>query len=166
GAAAAAFASGQMDGVAVFAPFTTQALKRPGSRALFTSKEFPGSIPDHLVVNGALLKERPQDVQKLVNAWFMTVDYIKSKPQDALKIMAKRAGVPEAEYKEYDAGTTIFSVAENKTAFQSGNDMSRLNFAAQEIGKFLLDNKFIEKPLDASKLFDSRFVDAYAPQKK
>ena len=46
GAAAAAFATGQMDGVGVFAPFTTQALQREGSHVLFTSADFPGAIPD------------------------------------------------------------------------------------------------------------------------
>jgi NitT/TauT family transport system substrate-binding protein len=42
GQAAAAF-GGQVDAVAVFAPFTTQALKRPSSKELFSSKEFPGA---------------------------------------------------------------------------------------------------------------------------
>lgn len=51
GQAAAAFVSGQVDAVAVFAPFTTQALRRSGSKELFSSKDFPGAIPDHLVVN-------------------------------------------------------------------------------------------------------------------
>ncbi len=166
GAASAAFAAGQMDGVGVFAPFTTQALKRSGSYPLLTSKEFPGAIPDHLVVTGTLGKERPADVQKLVDAWFMTVDYIKANPQKAQAIMAKRAGVSEAEYKEYDAGTTIFSLQQNASAFEAGNDMTRLNFAAQEVGKFLLDNKFIEKPLDISQVFDPRFVRAYADKKR
>jgi NitT/TauT family transport system substrate-binding protein len=41
GAAAASFAAGQLDAVGAFAPFTTQALKRSGSKVLFTSKDFP-----------------------------------------------------------------------------------------------------------------------------
>lgn len=46
GQAAAAFVGGKVDGVGVFAPFTNQALKRPGSKELFSSKDFPGAIPD------------------------------------------------------------------------------------------------------------------------
>ncbi len=49
-AAAAAFVAGQVDAVGVFAPFTTTALERPGSKAIATSADFPGAIPDHLVV--------------------------------------------------------------------------------------------------------------------
>ena len=41
GAAAAAFAAGKVDAAGVYAPFTTQALKRPGSKALSTSKDHP-----------------------------------------------------------------------------------------------------------------------------
>src|SRR2546427_153042 len=47
-AAAAAFAAGQVDAVGAFAPFTTTALARPGSRAVATSAQFAGAIPDHL----------------------------------------------------------------------------------------------------------------------
>ena len=42
-AAAAAFAGGEFDCVAVFAPFTIQALEREGSAVLFSSADFPGA---------------------------------------------------------------------------------------------------------------------------
>jgi NitT/TauT family transport system substrate-binding protein len=44
GQAAAAFVAGKVDAAAVFAPFTTQALKRPDSKELFSSKDFPGQF--------------------------------------------------------------------------------------------------------------------------
>ena len=70
---------------------------------------------------------------------------MKANPEKALSIMAKRAGVSTAEYKEYDSGTTIFTLAQNTAAFTPGNDMTHLDYAAKEISKFLLDNGFIEK---------------------
>jgi NitT/TauT family transport system substrate-binding protein len=165
GAAAAAFASGQLDAVAVFAPFTTQALKRTGSHTLISSKEFPGSIPDHLVVTASLVKDRPQDVQKLVNAWYLTLDYIKANPAKARLIMAKRAGVSESEYADYDAGTTIFTQQQAQSAFEPGNDMTHLDFAAKEIGRFLLDNGFVKEQVNLAGLFEPRFVREYAGAK-
>ncbi len=68
GAAAAAFASGQVAAVGVFAPFTTEALKREGAHTLFSSKDYPGAIPDHLVVSRKLVDERAADFKNLVNA--------------------------------------------------------------------------------------------------
>ena len=68
-AAAAAFAGGQFDCVGVFAPFTLQALKRPGSHVVFSSKDFPGTIPDHLVATADAAADA-EAMQKLVDAWY------------------------------------------------------------------------------------------------
>ena len=161
-AAAAAFASGQVDGVGAFAPFTSEALKRDGSKALFTSKDFPGAIPDHLVVASTFVQDRPDDVQKLVDAWFDTITFVKSNPEESVAIMAKRAGVSPEEYLSYDAGTTIFSVADNIEAFSPGSDRKHLSFAAPEISTFLLNTKLIEKAPDLNGLFEPKFVQARA----
>lgn len=166
GKAAAAFVAGQVDAVGVFAPFTTQALKRPGSKELFSSKNFPGAIPDHLVVSRKMVDERPQEVQSMVDTWFATLDYIKANRDKAYEIMAKRAGVTVDEYKAYDEGTKIFTIEENLKAFQPGNSMSSLPYAAQEISKFLVTAGLAKQTPDLSKLFDDRFVKAYAEKAK
>ena len=166
GAAAAAFVAGQVDAVGVFAPFTNKALERPGSKELFSSKDFPGAIPDHLVVSRTLLKERPQDVQALVNTWFATLDFIRTNREKAYAIMAKRAGVTVEEYKKYDAGTKLFSIEDNLKAFSPGNNMTSLAYAAQEISKFLVEAKLAQQAPNLSQIFDDQFVKAYAAQKK
>lgn len=166
GKAAAAFVAGQVDAVGVFAPFTTQALKRPGSKELFSSKDFPGAIPDHLVVSRKMVDERPQEVQSMVNTWFATIDYIKANRDKAYEIMAKRAGVTVDEYKAYDEGTKIFTIEENLKAFQPDNSMASLPYAAQEISKFLVTAGLAKQVPDLSKLFDDRFVKAYAENAK
>ncbi|MBW4688893.1 MAG: ABC transporter substrate-binding protein [Komarekiella atlantica HA4396-MV6] len=166
GAAAAAFVAGQVDAVGVFAPFTTKALSRSGSKELFSSKDFPGAIPDHLVVNRRLINERPQDVQALVNTWFATLDFIKANPDKAYEIMAKRAGVSVSEYKAYDAGTKIFSLEDNLQAFSPGKDMKSLSYAAGEISKFLVEAGLTKQAPNLNQILDDRFVKAYAAQQK
>jgi NitT/TauT family transport system substrate-binding protein len=166
GAAAAAFVAGQVDAVGVFAPFTTKALSRSGSKELFSSKDFPGAIPDHLVVNRKLINERPQDVQALVNTWFATLDFIKANPDKAYEIMAKRAGVSVSEYKAYDAGTKIFSIEDNLQAFSPGKDMKSLSYAAGEISKFLVEAGLTKQAPNLNKILDDRFVKAYAAKQK
>ncbi|MEH2070374.1 MAG: ABC transporter substrate-binding protein [Nostoc sp.] len=166
GAAAAAFVAGQVDAVGVFAPFTTKALSRSGSKELFSSKDFPGAIPDHLVVSRKLINERPQDVQALVNTWFATLDFIKANSGKAYEVMAKRAGVSVAEYKAYDAGTKIFSIEENLQAFSPGNDMKSLSYAAGRISKFLVEAGLTKQAPNLNQIFDDRFVKAYAAKQK
>jgi NitT/TauT family transport system substrate-binding protein len=161
GAAAAAFSAGQLDAVGAFAPFTTQALTREGSHVLFDSSEFPGAIPDHLVVSGALVDERPDVVQGLIDAWYLTLAFIESNPDEAIEIMAKRAGVTVDEYKEYDAGTTLFSIDDNIAAFTAGEDITHLNYAADEIALFLIEVGFVEGEFDYSKMLEPKFIEAY-----
>ena len=166
GAAAAAFVAGRVDAVGVFAPFTSKALERPGSKELFSSKDFPGAIPDHLVVSRKLINERPQDVQALVNTWFATLDFIRTNKEKAYATMAQRAGVTVEDYKKYDAGTKIFSIEENLKAFSPGKDMTSLPYAAQEISKFLVEADLAKQAPDLSKIFDDQFVKAYAASQK
>ncbi|MBW4647894.1 MAG: ABC transporter substrate-binding protein [Kastovskya adunca ATA6-11-RM4] len=166
GAAAAAFVAGQVDAVGVFAPFTTQALQRPGSKELFSSKDFPGAIPDLLVVKRQLIEERPQDVQALVNTWFDTLNYLEKNNQKGRETLAKQAGVSVEEYKNYDAGTTIFRIEDNLKAFEPGNDMKSLPYAAKEISEFLLEAGLVREAPDISNIFDDQFVKAYAEKGK
>jgi len=164
GRAAAAFVAGQVDAVAVFAPFTTQALKRPGSRELFSSADFPGAISDHLVFTRQFVEQNPDRVQAVVDSWFATLDYIQKNQDEAYKIMAQRAGVSVEEYKEYADGTKLFTIEENLQAFQPGNDMTSLQFAAEQLSEFLTETGLAAASPDTSRLFDDRFVKAHAAQ--
>ncbi len=161
-AAAAAFASGRLDAVGAFAPFTDVAQGREGSKVLFSSADFPGAIPDHLVMDSEFVQGRPGDVQKLVDAWFDTLDYIRANPDESVAIMAERAGVDVAAYREYDAGTTIFSLADNVEAFAPGTDQKHLDFAARQIATFLVDSNLVDSAPDLTGLLDPTFVTARA----
>lgn len=166
GEATKAFLSGEVDAVGVFAPFTTKALLRPGSKELFSSKDFPGAISDHLVVSRQVIQEKPQAVQALVNTWFDTMNFIQQNPQKSYEIMAERAGVAVEEYKEYDTGTKIFSLEENFQAFNPGDNWTSLNYAAKEVSKFLVTSSLLKQEPEISQLFDNRFVKAYADSHK
>jgi NitT/TauT family transport system substrate-binding protein len=159
-AAAAAFAAGQVDAVGAFAPFTSTALARPGSRAIATSAEFPGAIPDHLVVSATLARSRPEEVQGLVDTWFDTLEWIKANKDAANAIMARRGGVSAEEYRTYDAGTTIFTRRQNLDAFTAGTTSAHLNFQAGKIVDFLVGTEQMHEHPSLDGLFDNRFVAA------
>ena len=160
-AAAAAFAKGKFDCVGVFAPFTAEAIKRPGSHVLFSSADFPGTIPDHIVVSRDLVKERPEDVQKLVDAWYKTLDYIKAHPDESLEIMADKAGVSVAEYKDFAVGTKIFTPQEALAAFQPGTTSTSLDYTAKQINPFLVKAGLAPKKVPLKGLFEPKFTQAY-----
>ena len=162
GAAAAAFASGQVDAVGAFPPFWLTALKREGSKELISSKEFPGSIPDLLVVSQKLIDEQPDVAQGLVNTWFDILDFMEQNPEQADEIMATRADVTVDELQLFKEGTKIFTIEENLEAFSDGDNMKHMPFAAERMSNFMVDVGFIFEAPDLTKIFDDRFVKTYA----
>lgn len=160
-AAAASFAGGEFDAVGVFAPFTVEALKRPGSKVLFDSADFPGTIPDHLVVSREMVESRPGDVQGLVNAWYKAYDFIQSDQDAAYAIMAAKAEVSVDEYAEFAGGTRLFSAEEAMEAFGDRDDATSLQYVADQINPFLVESGLAKEEADTSGLFDPSFTQAY-----
>ena len=158
--AAAAFKAGQVDAVGAFAPFTTTALERPGSTVLITSAEFPGAIPDHLVFESSFVEEHPEEVQKVVQTWFDTLAWIEENPDEAVAIMAARAGVSVDDYITYDAGTTIFSKDDNLEAFSPGDSAVHLEYMANQIADFLVSSGLADERPTLDGLLDPTFVQA------
>ena len=158
GAAAAAFAAGKVDAVGAFPPFWLTALKREGSKELISSKEFPGAIPDLLVVTEKLIQEKPEQVQALVNTWFDIRDFMAKNPEKSDEIMAKRAGVSQEELQLFKEGTEFFTLEQNLEAFSPGDAMKHMPFAAQKMADFMIKVGFIKKIPDLTKVLDDQFV--------
>ena len=161
-AAAAAFASEQVDAVSAFPPYWLNALKREGSKELISSREFPGSIPDLLAVSQKLIDKQPNVAKGLVNTWFDILDFIAQNPQQADEIMAARADITTDELQLFKEGTKIFTIEENLEAFSDGDSMKHMPFAAERMSNFMVDVGFILEAPDLSKILDDRFVKAYA----
>jgi NitT/TauT family transport system substrate-binding protein len=158
--AAAAFSTGQFDAAGVFAPFTLQALEREGSKVLFDSSAFPGTIPDFLVLDRKVVEERPEDVQKLVDAWYATLDWIEQNPDEAVAIMAEQAGISAEEYESLAGGTRIFS-ADDAMASLTGDADTDLGPVAEKVAAFLPDAGLVEEPPSLEGLFDPSFTQDY-----
>jgi NitT/TauT family transport system substrate-binding protein len=161
-AAAAGFAGGQFDCAAVFAPFTAQALGRAGSHVVFSSKDFPGSIPDHLVATAGAAAGKPKAMAALVKAWYATLDWIKANPADATAIMAAKAEITPTEYGAFAEGTTLFDAPTALKAFEDrAGDPTSLPEMARRINPFLVSSGLAEKEADLSKMLDASFTKAY-----
>jgi NitT/TauT family transport system substrate-binding protein len=96
----------------------------------------------------------------MVQTWFDTVAWIKANPDKAVEIMAKRGGVSAADYKSYDAGTTIFSRQQNLDAFATGSTPANLNYQAQQISEFLVSTGLADHKPALDGLLEPTFVRA------
>lgn len=165
GAAAAAFAAGQVDGFAGWVPFWETALSREGSKEITSSKDYPGAIPDLLVVSQTLIDERPDQVQALVDTWFDILAFMETNPERAQEIMAKRASITDPEFDKYTEGTRFFTLEDNLEAFSDGgSEMKYMPYSAQVMSDFMVEVGFIPEAPDLSVILDDQFVQAYAEQ--
>lgn len=162
GAAAAAFAAGQADAVGAFPPFWLTALEREGSKELITSAEYPGAIPDLLVVTQKVIDEQPEQVQALVNTWFDILTFMEENPERSDEIMAARAGVTTDELQLFKEGTRMFTLEDNLEAFSPGDSMKHMPYAAQQMADFMVGVGFIPEAPDLDTILDDQFVQAYA----
>jgi NitT/TauT family transport system substrate-binding protein len=106
-------------------------------------------------------------MQKLVNAWYATLDYIKANPADARAIMAKKADLSVEDYEDLEKGTTLFTAEQAAAAFADrSGDASSLPEMARRINPFLVSSGLAEKEADVSKLFMPAFTAAYIDTKK
>lgn len=162
GAAATAFAAGQADVFAGWVPFWETALSREGSKEVTSSANFPGAIPDLLVVTQTLIDEQPAVVQALVNTWFDILAFMDENSDRANEIMAQRASVSDEDFDKYLEGTRFFTLEDNLEAFSPGDTMTHMPYAAEVMADFMVEVGFIPEKPDLEAVLDDQFVQAYA----
>jgi len=92
GDAGAAFVAGKVDAAVTWEPWLTKGKQAPHGKVLVDSSATPNLIVDVLVFRKDVIKARPKDMENLVKAWVKAVDFWKSNPDEANKIMAAAVG--------------------------------------------------------------------------
>ena len=157
----AAMLSKRVDAAVVWEPSRTKILKDvKGSTSIFDSADIPGQIPDLLVMKTEVVKSRPADVQKIVDAWYDAMDWWRKNPDAAIAIMAKRTDTPVADYKAFIGGTRLFSAPESLAALTKSDKVTSLHASGKSIAKFLVDVKQADKVADFAPAIEPKFVKA------
>jgi NitT/TauT family transport system substrate-binding protein len=154
----ALFIEEEVDAVSTYIPFLKEAMNLPGSQIILSSKDFPGAISDHLVVNRKFLETHPQVVQSLVNSWFDTVEFMQKNPDVSRQIIAYTSGLTIQDLKKYESQIAIKGLSENLTAFERAETLTSLPYAAEKIYQFLQKHKLIKKSVNIEQILDPSFV--------
>ncbi len=158
GDAAAAFLSGRVDAATVWNPWVNKIETSGKGKPLFTSKDMPGLIPDLLVAQEKSLAANRADFVGMVKAWYDVEKFIREKPAEAVKIMAKVVEMPPEEYKVFLPGTRFFGEKDNLEALGPASTPQSLLAVAPAIQKFLEDNKLLEGKADFARAIDASLV--------
>ena len=149
GDAAAAFMSGRVDAAVVWNPWISQIERSGKGRAIFTSKDMPGLIPDLLVAQARAVEIKRKDLIGMIRAWFDTEAFIRAEPERAVAIMSKVVSLAPEQYRVFLPGTHFFDATANQAAFDPKNPKGLVN-VAPTIAAFLSANKLIDGRPDAA----------------
>ena len=122
---AAALNSGTVEAAALFPPFSDQAMAGGRVRPLFTSREIPGEIFDILVVDPEVINTRRPALVRLLRAWQAAHDALRSHPEPALAVMARRQNVSVQAFRASLDGLVFLSLQEQQPLFKPGGLLER-----------------------------------------
>ncbi len=137
-------ASGQVDAVGAWQPSSGQALQLvPGSKPIYSSADEPGLIYDVLAVSPSSLAAHKDGWKKVIDAWYMAVDYLNDPKtrDDAISIMAARVGIEPEAYKAFIDGTKILTKEEAQAFMKKADGFDSLYGSTEIADQFNVDNK-------------------------
>ena len=149
--------SGDVDAIGAWQPNAGQALKASaGSKAIFTSANVPGLIYDLVCVSPKSLADRRPDWVKVVKVWNRIVTFVldPAHKDEAVKMMAGRAGVPPAEYATYLPGTHFLKPEDALTRFEPKDTLEYLLGSGKVADAFNVANKVYAKSQDVASYID------------
>ncbi len=159
---AAAMTAGAVAG-ATYEPNITQILKLGGGgkfHVLFDSSKAPGLITDVLFFDAAYIEKHPKVVDAVMRGYLDGLAYLKAKPDDARKIIAKAMSVTAAEVKEQQKGVYNIPASEMSGYFVKRDDSKSLFHVGAGIGDILVKRGQIPATPAIESTFDLRFVTA------
>lgn len=120
--AGVAFVAKRVDAAVTWEPHLTQGAKTEHGHLLVSSAEKPGLIVDVVAVKEETAKAHAKEMKAFVAAWQKALDFLKSNPDEAYKLMAAGVGGWLADPNEFKAtvtGIEYLDMARNKEMFGS-----------------------------------------------
>ncbi|ALP91408.1 ABC transporter substrate-binding protein [Clostridium butyricum] len=157
-----AFIAGKVDAAAIWDPSLTQAVDN-GGNLLTTTADYPGLIPACLTVNGETLKNRGNDIKKVIKAWYSSLEGYEKNKEEFEKVVSEAADISVEDFQMLMKGVHLLTLEENVEAFKdSGKDTSLITCGKNE-ADFLLSVNMIDKvPDDFGQLLDKTYIEELA----
>lgn len=152
-----AMVDGSIDAGVTWEPYLTSTAEMIGGKVLITSRDYPETIITSMIFDAKTVAERPEDVKKVVAAYFDAVEYIKTNSQDAYLRMGKAEGISTTEFESHVTGIQYLDLAANYDLFGAEN-YGRIYEKANTLAQFLFDQGVIAAIPDVNIFFEPRFV--------
>lgn len=161
GDATAALVGGSIDAASIFDPQMSKAAKESGGKVIFSSKDIPGELSDVLIIKDSIVKDRADEVQGIVDAWYQVQDKYNKDSNSVVDLISPKAELTNDEFYSLLDGIDIATKDYNKEVFaNSGEKMISL---VTKVANFLKDADCIESVPSKDKIkasIVSTFVEA------
>jgi len=137
-------------------PTKSKALEK-GYSVLANAGDFPYLVTDVLVFSQEIIKERPDDIQKIVQSMFEAQEYQKANLDESVRIMAEAENVSVESMKSGLEAVFMTDLDENIKVMNPSNDPTLKN-AINVIAEFYLERGQISYIPTFDELIESKFV--------
>jgi NitT/TauT family transport system substrate-binding protein len=148
---------GRIDAGHAWEPITSQALQK-GYKILAKAGDIPGIITDVLAFNAKVVKERPDDIQRIVKSILEAKDFIYSNRDEALEIMSRAEGMSKEEMGKGIDGVRQLDLKENIKEMQKSKEMISLYGSGKMIVDFYLNRGQLSQLPDLDEIIEPKFV--------
>lgn len=135
-AAAPRLASGELDGVALYPPFSDELLRRGLAVKVFDTTEIPGEIFDVLVVDPTFYRQNQALLGRLLRVWQAAHELARRDPA-AAEIMGAREQISGQAFRDSEAGLLYFPLAQQTPLLAPQGPLRRNLEAVQAVQRHL-----------------------------
>lgn len=154
GDAGAAFIAGQVDAAITWEPWLSKAKASDNGHVLIDSSATPGIIVDCLAMDADFAAKYPGTVKAICEAWYDALDYMKTNPDDADKILMKYTGDETVEALEGELeGVSFYDKAGNEEYFGG-----QIQDVAKMASDLWLSNSLIDTAVDPDEICNGSFI--------
>lgn len=157
-----AFINGEVDAFVTYEPYVTETLALDGSSVLFDTSFIAGLNGGIYTVHNSFLNAHPDKVQKLVNVWHRTTEYIQENQTEAFRLIAEQYNFSEADVAAYAAQDTILGVPENITALSYAANYESVFGSLQSINRHMMQTGSADSMLYMADYIDPTFIRSIA----
>lgn len=154
--------AGIIDAGQTWNPYYSSAIAS-GYKELATTKDVYGIVTDVLMVRTDTLRERPEDVRKVLTALFKALKFRETDEIAAYSIMSEAFNMPAGELRETIRGNIFPDLKQNKLAFEDSEESTSLFASGRFISDFFVKKGIINKSIDLEELHAPEIIQGMQP---
>lgn len=148
---------GYVDAVVTFEPSRSRLIES-GYLEIFNSKKLQGEIVDVMVVRRDVLRQKRQEIQQLINNWFVSLEYFYQNKNESMMIMNKRLRLSGSGLETAFNTIRLPLKGENMLMLGDGHNKGSLSLVIDKLHKEMVDTKLLKSTVSIDDLYDNSFV--------